>query len=44
MTDIVTYKIPLAILGYIANRIIVKRKLKYIFDYRRNKMAKIFND
>ena len=44
MTDIVTYKIPLGILGYIANRIIVKRKLKYIFDYRRNKMAEIFND
>jgi len=34
MTDIVHYKLPLWILGDIANTIMVKNQLKGIFDYR----------
>lgn len=34
MTDIVTYKPPFGIIGAIANSIIIKTKLKQIFDYR----------
>ncbi len=34
MTDIVHYKLPLWILGDIANVIMVKAQLKHIFDYR----------
>jgi ligand-binding SRPBCC domain-containing protein len=34
MTDIVTYQPPLGFLGGIANSIIIKSKLKEIFDYR----------
>lgn len=34
MTDIVHYKVPFWILGDIANTILVKKKLKEIFDYR----------
>jgi ligand-binding SRPBCC domain-containing protein len=34
MTDIVHYKVPLWILGDIANAILVKAQLKTIFDYR----------
>ena len=34
MTDIVHYKLPLWILGDIANKIMVKNQLKGIFDYR----------
>ncbi len=34
MTDIVHYKLPLWILGDIANTIMVKAQLKHIFDYR----------
>jgi ligand-binding SRPBCC domain-containing protein len=34
MTDIVHYKIPFWFLGDIAQRLLVKRELKKIFDYR----------
>lgn len=34
MTDIVHYRPPLGILGAIANRLFIKRKLKEIFDFR----------
>ena len=34
MTDIVSYKPPLGFLGAIANSLIIKNKLKEIFDYR----------
>ena len=34
MTDIVHYKLPLGILGDLANYLFVKKQLKGIFDYR----------
>lgn len=34
MTDIVHYKIPLGILGDIANNLFIKAQLKGIFDFR----------
>lgn len=34
MTDIVSYQPPLGFLGAIANSLIIKNKLKEIFDYR----------
>ena len=34
MTDIVSYQPPLGILGAIANTLIIRNKLKEIFDYR----------
>jgi len=43
MKDIVTYIPPFGFLGTIANYFIIKKKLKYIFDYRFNIMEKMFN-
>jgi len=34
MTDIITYRPPFSIIGSIANHLIIKRKLKDIFDHR----------
>lgn len=42
MTDIVSYKPPLGILGSIANAILIKKQLQEIFDYRTIAMEKIF--
>ena len=42
MTDIVHYKIPFWFLGDLANVLLVKAKLKEIFDYRFNKVKEIF--
>lgn len=42
MLDIVDYKIPLGILGKIAHPIIVKPKLKEIFEYRKKKLDELF--
>jgi ligand-binding SRPBCC domain-containing protein len=43
MQDIVTYAIPFGILGVIANKLFVERKIKEIFEYRKNILSKIFN-
>jgi ligand-binding SRPBCC domain-containing protein len=43
MTDIVSYVIPLGILGKIAHPIIVRKKLEEIFAYRFQKVDEIFN-
>jgi ligand-binding SRPBCC domain-containing protein len=43
MTDIVSYRIPLGILGKLAHPIIVKGKLEEIFDYRVKKVDELFN-
>ena len=43
MTDIVHYAIPLGILGRMANSLMVKKKLKEIFDYRYQKINTLFN-
>jgi ligand-binding SRPBCC domain-containing protein len=43
MVDIVHYALPLGYLGRIMNRLVVKSKLKTIFDYRHNKIEELFN-
>jgi ligand-binding SRPBCC domain-containing protein len=43
MTDIVSYVVPLGILGKIAHPIIVHRKLEEIFAYRFQKVDELFN-
>ncbi len=42
MTDIVHYKLPLSVLGDIANALVVKKQLKEIFDYRFVKVESLF--
>jgi ligand-binding SRPBCC domain-containing protein len=42
MTDIVHYKIPLWILGDIANTLFVRKQLDGIFDYRFKKVEELF--
>ena len=42
MTDIVHYKIPLWVLGKLANSLFVKNQLKGIFDYRFKKVEEMF--
>ncbi|MBP1224677.1 SRPBCC family protein [Flavobacterium sp. 1355] len=43
MIDIVHYALPFGFLGRIANHIMVKNKLKDIFEYRKNKIEELFN-
>lgn len=42
MTDIIHYKLPLWFLGDIANGLLVKNRLKGIFDYRFRKVEELF--
>lgn len=42
MTDIIDYRIPYGLLGKLAHRIIVKPRLKQIFDYRKTKLEELF--
>lgn len=42
MTDIVTYRPPLGIMGAIANSLFIKRQLQQIFDYRTVALEKRF--
>lgn len=44
MEDIVDYKIPLGILGQMVHPILVKPKLKEIFDYRQKKLIELFGE
>lgn len=43
MTDVVHYALPLGVLGQMMNTLIVKNKLKEIFNHRVLKVDKIFN-
>lgn len=43
MKDIISYQPPLGILGSLANRLFIKRKLKGIFEYRRKALNALFN-
>jgi len=43
MTDIIHYKVPLGLIGNLANRLFVRKKLTNIFDYRYNKIEEIFS-
>ncbi len=44
MTDLVYYKIPYWFIGDIANALIVKKKLRKLFDYRYNRIQSIFGN
>ncbi len=43
MNDLVHYKLPLGILGKLANELFVKKQLKEVFDYRYKKVNELFN-
>nr|WP_315152600.1 SRPBCC family protein [uncultured Flavobacterium sp.] len=43
MTDVVHYALPFGFVGRILNALIVKNKLKEIFDFRHVKVDQIFN-
>jgi hypothetical protein len=42
MEDLINYKPPFGFLGSIANTIIIRKKLKGIFDYRKIKIEEKF--
>jgi ligand-binding SRPBCC domain-containing protein len=42
MTDIVNYAIPFGLLGRLANRLLVERRLNAIFEYRSRAVARYF--
>ena len=44
MTDIVSYKLPLGPLGEIAHKLIIRRQLESIFNYRSQAMEGIFRN
>jgi ligand-binding SRPBCC domain-containing protein len=44
MEDIIDYKLPLGWIGQLANPILVKPKLKEIFDYRQQKLIELFGE
>ncbi len=43
MTDRVRYRLPFGLLGVLMHRLIVKRQVKEIFDYRIDQIAEIFS-
>jgi len=43
MTDLVHYALPFGFIGRIVNALVVKNKLKEIFEYREQKVNEIFN-
>ncbi len=43
MTDLLHYDIGKSVLGWIAGKLFLHKKVKAIFDYRRNKLQTIFN-
>ena len=43
MTDIVQYKMPLGIIGALTHRLLVKKTLKKIFDYRETTITKLYS-
>lgn len=43
MTDRVSYKLPLGLLGRLVHLLFVKRKVEQIFEYRSKVMTKFFN-
>lgn len=43
MTDVVHYALPLGIIGQMMNALVVKNKLKEIFEYRVKAVNEIFN-
>jgi ligand-binding SRPBCC domain-containing protein len=44
MRDIIHYAIPFGWIGWLANAIVVRKKLEYIFDYRKKYLADKFGE
>lgn len=44
MEDIVHYQAPLGALGELANKLMIRRKLKEIFDFRRKVIEEVFDN
>ncbi|WP_026934926.1 SRPBCC family protein [Christiangramia echinicola] len=44
MEDIIDYKLPFGILGQLTHPVLVRPKLKEIFDYRKEKLIALFGD
>jgi ligand-binding SRPBCC domain-containing protein len=44
MTDIVSYRLPMGVLGRIAHSLFVKKQLESIFDFRYQKMKTLFGE
>lgn len=44
MTDIIDYKVPYGLVGNLAQKIIVGRKVKEIFEFRRSKLIELFGE
>jgi ligand-binding SRPBCC domain-containing protein len=44
MTDIISYKLPLGLLGNLVHRLFIKKQLESIFSFRFDKMNQIFNN
>lgn len=44
MNDLLTYGLPMGILGRMANQIYVANKLEQIFEFRKKKIIEIFGD
>ena len=43
MIDVVSYKLPFGIIGELIHKLFIKNKLESIFNYRFDKMNKLFN-
>ena len=43
VTDVVDYKLPFGLLGWIAHRLVIREQLERIFNYRSNVIAEIFH-
>lgn len=43
MKDIIDYKVPLGCIGQLINKIIIQKKLKHIFEYRKEKLNALFS-
>ncbi len=43
MTDLLHYKVPFGFIGKIINTLLIRNKIKNIFDYRYNKLEDLFN-
>ncbi len=44
MEDVIDYKVPMGFLGQLVHPILVKPKLKEIFEYRRKKLIELFGE
>jgi len=44
MKDHVLYKLPFGWIGNLANKMLIRKKLEYIFDYRRIVLEKLFKN